>query len=304
MTRVLIALAIAVIFSGTQSPPSRTIAIDFVALDRAGNPVMDLKPAEVEVWIGQFRTPIDTFTPITSGSPEYAGRLVVLLLDDVTLSPEAFARVAEAARAFVKHLADRDAMAVVSLSGTQNMETTNERARLLSEISRYSVRATGTWRADTIGRHILETLSAISQSIVEAPGRRKTIVGIGSGVLLDRPLPNPVTGTGDLLPEWVHAMRSMAFSKTNFYVIDPRGVGITRSDGGDTGFARETGGHAFLSVNDLDDAADRILREASNYYVVTVPDPPVGGKADLRELNVKSLRRGVTIRSRHAIPGS
>jgi hypothetical protein len=116
-------------------------------------------------------------------------------------------------------------------------------------------------------------------------------------------LPNPIAGH-DLMPEWVHAMRDMALSHVNLYVIDPSGVGTSRVDGGEEGFARETGGHAFLNTNDLEGAVDRTLRESASFYMVDVPDPPVGGKADLRELNLKSLRKGVTVRARHAIPGT
>jgi hypothetical protein len=39
----------------------------------------------------------------------------------------------------------------------------------------------------------------------------------------------------------------------------------------------------------------------SNYYVLGIQDPPIGRKADLRELEVKVLRRGVTPRARRAI---
>jgi hypothetical protein len=74
-------------------------------------------------------------------------------------------------------------------------------------------------------------------------------------------------------------------------------------DGGGTGFARETGGFAFLATNDLDGAADRIMRDATHYYLIGVGDPPVGRGADLRELDVKVLRKGVTVRARKTING-
>jgi len=48
----------------------------------------------------------------------------------------------------------------------------------------------------------------------------------------------------------------------------------------------------------------RILAESANFYVVEIPDPPVGGKSDLRPLELKSRRKGVTLRARHAIAGS
>jgi hypothetical protein len=239
---------------------------------------------------------------VTPEADEREGRIIVLLLDDMTLRLDSVAKAHEVARRFVERMGANDQMTVLTMTGTST-ETTADKGKLLRAIDAYSVRATPVMRSDTLGRHVLETLTSISAQLVEAPGRRKTIVGIGSGWLFDRPLPPPQAGQ-DLLPEWVRAMRQMALSHVNFYVIDPSGVGTSRVDGGQEGFARETGGHAFLNVNDLDSAAARILREAANFYIVEIPDPPVGGKSDLRPLEMKSLRKGVTLRARHAIAGS
>ena len=302
MFRVLVAWTLAMVsLAGTQAQP-RLLTIDFVAVDKNGLTVPDLKPGEVEVWIGQFRAPVRQMTVVTPEADERGGRIIVLLLDDMTLRPEAMPRAREAARRFVNRMGANDRVAVVTMMGT-NMDPTNERARLLRAIDAYSVRATPVMRSDTLGRHVLETLASISTQMIEAPGRRKTIVAIGSGWLFDRPLPPPIAGQ-DLLPEWVQSMSAMARSHVNLYVIDPSGLGTSRVDSGQEGFARETGGRAFLNTNDLDGAADRILRESANFYMVEVPDPPVGGKADLRPLELKSLRKGVTLRARHAIPGN
>ena len=72
---------------------------------------------------------------------------------------------------------------------------------------------------------------------------------------------------------------------------------------GSSGFARETGGHAFRNTNDYNGAVDRIMRDSWSYYVITVADPPVRLTSDLRELDVRLGRRGVTVRARRAILG-
>jgi VWFA-related protein len=302
MTRMLIALVAAAFVGSAQEPSGRTLTVDFVALDRNGMPVQDLKPGELEVWIGQFRTPVKQMTVVTPEADERGGRIIVLLLDDMTLRLDSMPKAREAARRFVTAMAATDQIAVLTMTGSK-MEATSDKAPLLRAIDAYSVQATPVMRSDTLGRHVLETLASISAQVVEAPGRRKTIVAIGSGWLFDRPLPPPRSGF-DLFPEWIQAMRQMAFSHVNLYVIDPSGVGTARADSGLDGFARETGGQAFFNVNDLNAIADRILRESANFYMVEIPDPPVGAKADLRPLELKSLRKGVTLRARHAIPGS
>ena len=302
MTRILIPLVTAALLAPAQTPSaSKMLTIDFVALDRTGQPVPDLKPDEVEVWIGQFRAPVRQMTVVTPQADERGGRIIVLLLDDITLRADLMPKAREAARRFVDRLGPNDVMAVLTLTGT-NMEATRDRAKLLRAIDAYSVRATAVMRSDTLGRQVLETLTSIAAQLPEGSGHRKTIVGIGVGGLLDRPLPPPQSGH-DLLPEWIHAMRQLAVSHVNFYVIDPAGVGQARVDNGQEGFARETGGQAFLNTNDMNAAADRILAESANFYMVEVPDPPVGAKADLRPLELKSLRPGVTIRARHLIAG-
>jgi hypothetical protein len=79
---------------------------------------------------------------------------------------------------------------------------------------------------------------------------------------------------------------------------------MSRGSGGKNGFAGDTGGYAFLNTNNLNAAADSIIRDAGNYYLIRVVDPPVGRKAELRELDVRVLRRGASIRARRAIPGA
>lgn len=299
---VLVALVVAIAPASAQTSqdaPRSTILVDAVAVDKDGMPVTNLKPDDLEIWIGHFRVPVERLE-LVKGDSDNNGRLVILLMDDITTPLPEMERAREIARRFTGRLLPGDQMAVVMLSNP-SIESTNDPAALRRAIDRFSVRATGVMRTDELGRHVLRTVERIAAALTEAGEGRKVIVGIGSGWLFDRPLPPPLTGA-DLLPEWVSAMRAMSRSHAAFYVVDSGGVGMrsTISDGGDSGFARETGGHAFLSTNDGKGAADRILRETGSYYLIRVGNPPVGGSG-LRELEIKSLRRGVTIRARRAI---
>jgi VWFA-related protein len=283
--------------------PGSQLVIDAVAFDRQGMPVTDLRREDVEVWLRGFRLPFETFTSVSSADSQQRGRMVVLILDDVMLPPQLAPRAREAALRFVNRLSPGDRMAVVTLSG-RAVESTDDRQRLLQIINAYNaITATGPWRIDTIGEHVLKTVTALARQIAEAPYGRKVIVGIGTGWMFDTPIPAAVVG-GDLRPEWTDAMRALAVANASLYVIEPGGVGVAPFAGtGSSGFARETGGHAFMNTNDLTGAADRIMREAANYYLIGVADPPIQRNAPLRELEVKSLRQGVTVRARRAIQG-
>ena len=305
MLRLIAALAIYSVAVATPqersgTPASRALLqIDAVALDDHDRPVAGLTRDDMEVWIGGYRVPVETITAVTPAGDR--GRIVVLLLDDVVLPPELMPRVREAARRFVDRMAPGDRMAIVTLSGS-TMELTDRRDRLVKGIDAYSVQAMGFTRADIAGEHVLNTVAALSRQIAEESDGRKVIVGIGAGWLFDAPIPPPTVGR-DLRPEWTAAMRAMAFANVGLYVIDPGGIG-TSPFGGSGGFARETGGYAFLNTNDLGGTADRIMREAGSYYMIGVADPPVRRKAELRDIDVRPLRRGLTLRARRQIPGS
>ena len=274
--------------------------IEVVALDRKGFPIEDLKPAEFEVWINGFQIPIQTVTFVrpTAGDE---GRTIVLLLDDMAVHPTMLPRIREAARAFVTRLTAGDRMAIVTLDG-DSMASTDDRAQLLRAIDTYHVRGFPV-RLDDAASHVLGTIAGLSRQLAEAPGGRKVIVAIGAGWLFDTPIPPP-TIARDLRPEWINAMRATAAAHVSLYVIDPGGVGTRRVDSGSGGFARDTGGHAFMNTKDVNGAVERILREMRTYYILSVENPPIGKKDDLRELDVKVLRKDVTARARRGIlPG-
>src|SRR5919106_5646502 len=100
---ILSAFVVAPAGAGDQQPPApsaRKLRIAAAAVDRDGKPVADLRPSELEVWIGIFRVPIETVTFVSPAGGQ--GRILVLVLDDLTIvDPTMGMRVKEAARNFV-----------------------------------------------------------------------------------------------------------------------------------------------------------------------------------------------------------
>jgi hypothetical protein len=281
--------------------PGRLLEIQAVAVDDRGNPVTDLRPQDVEVWIAGVRVPLESLGVPPARTPEGPGRLIVLVLDDITLEPVMVSRAREVANRFASQMAAGDRLGVVMLNSGR-LEITSGPAQARSLIDRFR-QSLGALPVDQLGAQLLKRVADVARAIVEAPERRKIIVGIGSGWLLDTPVPPGEIGGGlDIRREWFDAMRAMGNAHATYYVVDPAGVGASRQMGS-YGLAHEAGGYSFVNTNDFNGAVDKIVREADNYYVIRVGDPPFGRKAVVRELNVKSLRRDVTIRAPRGLPG-
>jgi VWFA-related protein len=278
--------------------PTEKLTIHAVAVDRQGNPVTDLRREELEVWIGVYRVPIERLTAVTSS--ERGGRTIVLLLDDLTLPSAMAPQVTAIARRFSNRMTPGDRMSIVMLDG-RAMELTDDPSRVLRALDAYSG-GRGITPVDYLGEQVLESVTVVARKLAEVSGR-KAIVAIGGAWLFDRPILPGAVGR-DLRREWVEAIRAVAFADAHVYVVDPGGVGSGQADTGSAGFARETGGRAFANTNDFDGAVAQILGEMDNYYVIEVGDPPIFRTSDLRELDVRVSRRGVTTRARRWIPGS
>lgn len=278
------------------------VHIDVVAVDRRGNPVTDLKQEEVEVWIGGRRIPIESFGLVTPTAGERPERSITLIIDNVTLTPVGIGRAKEIARSFVSRISAGDQITVIALNG-DTARSTDDPTVAARRIEQIHLPATTFMRAEDLSEHVLSTLASLSRQVAESTARRRVIVAIGAGWLFDTPIPPATQTARTLRTEWSDAVRAMAGANAVLYVIDPGGVGMTAMPGGRYGFARDLGGHAFVNTNDHKGAVDQILRDAGTYYAVTVADPPIFKTADVRDLDVRVLRRGVEIRARRFLKG-
>ncbi len=124
MTSLLVLLA-SIVAAGTNGPRQQIpveraaghLLIDAVAVDRDGSAVPDLTREEVEVWIGGYRVPIDTFAVVTPADADRGGRSIVLILDDVTIPLAIVPRVRDAAWRFVERMSPDDEISIVTLNG-------------------------------------------------------------------------------------------------------------------------------------------------------------------------------------------
>lgn len=307
MQIVLFVLALAVAASGRPAPPQtpapakgQTLELDAVAVDRQGKPVADLRPEDIEIWLEGYRVPLQSLT-VLSENDERRRRTIILILDDVTITPDMVPRIRRAATQAVEGLDPGDRASIGLLSGG-GLATTADPAAMRQAIDRFNVRATALTRPDDLSIQVFATLTNLARQLAEAPGHRKTVIAIGPGWVFDTPIP-PASVARNLRQEWTTALRAMALANLVLYVVDPGGVGSSPTTGG-AGLARDTGGRAFLNTNDVRGTVNRIMTEASSYYILAFEDPPFFRSAPLRKIELKTRRKGVNLRARQLIPGT
>jgi hypothetical protein len=220
----------------------------------------------------------------------------------MTVSHEMILRVRRTATEVIERLEPGDHLSFGLLSNG-GILTAATPAAARQAIDRFNVRASAPLRADDLSVHVFATLTNIARQVAETPGRRKTVITVGPGWVFDTPIPPPSVSR-NLRAEWTTTLRDLALSNVVLYVLDPGGVGSSPVSGGTGGLARDTGGHAFMNSNDVPGAIDRIMTEASTYYIVQVEDPPLFRTAPLRKLDVRTKRPDVTLRARRLIPGT
>ncbi len=308
MQIIFLLLALTIV-AGARPAPSQdpapakaqVLEVDAVAVDREGKPVTDLKPEDVEIWLEGYRLPLQSLT-VLSENDERRQRSIILILDDVTITPDLVPRIRRAATQAVERLQPGDRAFIGLLSGG-GLVTTADPAAMRQAIDRFNVRATALSRPDDLSVQVFATLTNIARQFAEAPGHRKTVITIGPGWVFDTPVP-PSSVSRNLREEWTAALRAMALANVVLYVVDPGGVGSSRTTGGAAGLARDTGGYAFLNTNDVRGTIGRIMNEASSYYILKFEDPPFFRTAPLRKLELKTRRKDVTLRARRLIPGT
>jgi VWFA-related protein len=299
MPRLLPTAALGLALVATQPPAAPTLRVDLVATTSDGRPVDGLAADDLEVRIGAYRLPVESLRHVTPGDDD-ASRHLVLLLDDVTLPAQEAPRVREIAKRLVDRMAPADRMSIATFNG-ELMEATGERARLMQRLDRYNGLTAGVITVDRVGRYFLELLTQLCRRVPEGTPR-PIVVALGAGWVFDTPIPPPDVGP-PVREEWTGALRAMAQAHATLYVIDPVGVGPRAASRRDGGFARETGGLAYINTNDFAGAVEQVMRDAVDYYAIRLADPPIGRMADLRPLEVTSRRRDVTLRARRWLTG-
>src|SRR5688500_1644815 len=149
-----------------QRPPvfrttTELIEIDVVVVDKAGQKVHGLtkddfilkdrkKPQAIETFTEVQREieratelpqmPAETRVDVATNTSAKAGRLIVLVLDDLHVWRGRADTVKDIARKVVKDLGPESSMALIQTGGEHGVEVTDDRSRLMNAIDRFQGR--------------------------------------------------------------------------------------------------------------------------------------------------------------------
>ena len=341
------------------------VQLDVSVLDEKRQPVRGLGVADFTVLENGVPRPIRAFSavdipaPASGEAPVWAntvvpdvatnqaaaqeGRLVIILMDRSIPYQGPSVMAQKIAVAAVEALGPNDLGALVSTSGPYKPQNfTADRGRLVTAIMQrdWSTESTGyLWSLDEggdgrclCGLCVLETVTRISEAVRDAPRRRKLLLFIGRGLVVNSPPRAPSADLGCEHPLKLARQKlydSLAVSNLTVHSIDPRGLDNigdhTRASVSGAGLdmpgprngpavrlqqltgARNdmlrtqeslrilpdrTGGRTVVNTNAPEELIPAIFRESEAYYLVGFERDPAGKADARRSIEVKVARKG------------
>ena len=323
--------------------------------DANGRAVRGLTADDFEILEDGLRQPVVAFTHVdtpvepfdvpvshpaadaaSSGRGERAGRVYLLLLDDLHTHALRTEEVRAIARDFIENtLLANDVAAVALTSGlAPSQPFTSNRQRLLEVVDQFRGRdvrqrlqdAPSTPFGGPTKLRMLRTVERIAAWMGGGEARRKAIILIGQGI---DPGNSPVSrgarslegDTLELLDAMSRASGIAARHDVTLYAIDPRGLptggqssiqtrfvfpgerfsaAVRREKESLRALAEETGGFALVDSNQFRQAFERVVREQSTYYLLGYRPPRGVPDERLHEIRIRVDRPDVSVRARRS----
>lgn len=315
------------------------VLLDVSVLDRNRVPVRNLQASNFTILEDGTPRRIVSFNEVSVPEPDGAlvpwmrevapdvrtntgedRRVVLIVLDDATVSFDSTERVKRIGHAIVDRLGVSDVASVVYTAAQNNsQEFSSDRARLRAAVDRFDASAIpGELRASaSIGtlRHALEFL-------LDVPQYRKAVIFVSSVGL------NFAAGTGasdlstpgaaelaatqrDRRREMEEVFEKAQRANVNIYPINPNGLEVLSAEEAvKKGFAdgptltvetlqtlaNNTGGFAVVNTNSFTSQIGQIFRETGSYYLIGIDAIHADGK--FRKVDVRVNRPVAIVRTR------
>lgn len=270
--------------------PGDFVELDVVVLDKKGQPIHGLRMADFQVKDTGKSVGLATFREVRGPDPADpdGARSLVLLLDDSGVAGTGTQSIQIIANAFLDMADLRDDLSVVRLHKLED-EPFGDRIAAEERIRAYRG-ASFPFAYWSTTNETLNRVAKVAQSTALNASKRKILVCIGAGFVCNPGEPDPAT-PGSFDRGWRTAINEAALANTSVYALVP-GRGILRSGS----LADVTGGDVFGLGYNVAPAIERILRDASNYYVLGYW--PVAEGKDLRRVEVKVKAKGSRVLAR------
>jgi len=296
MVRTAAAVALAAVAVSTGSaqktapePTVDLVEIDVVVTDHNGQHVADLKREDFEVKEDGKVVEVKTFLAVSSnGSTRLDdGRSVVVLLDDMSMSPMAANSIKSLANYMTAFAGPGDDFSVMRL--TKDDEPYGDSESALGRIAEYQPSPVP-FDAVQAAEDILKTVTSVSRRFEEAGRRRKVLVCVGTAQVCNILEPRR-WALRSLWQNWLDAVSAAARANLSVYGLVSRRGGPSSG-----GLVEATGGELFGSSSDLRPAMRRIWEDASRHYLLGYW--PTGATRDFHRIQVKVAKKGVHVLTR------
>lgn len=291
---ILMAMALAATAHPHAVPTTRTefVELDVVALNHDDHPVQGLQARDFTVKEDGHPVAITSFTEVSAAgiTGRDDGRSLVLLLDDM-LIPTATTVVQHIATRFFDRMRPYDQIDVVRLTHRDD-ELSGQAVTAIDRLEAFRGGSLSYFGRSPVD-DMLQTLARVSRSLESVPHRRKAIACIGSRQVCDPFLPRPEDTL--IWGSWRNAISAAALANASLYIVDVAGVRSAIDLG--SGMVDATGGDDFVRTNNFDRAAERIVEDASHYYLLGYT--PTSKPRELHEINVSIARSGVRALARN-----
>lgn len=304
------------------------VLLDVAVFDRNRVPVRNLQSSSFTVLEDGTPRRIVSFSEVSVPAPDGAlvpwmrevapdvrtntgedRRLVLIVLDDATVSFRVVDRVKKIGYEIVDRLGPADAASIVyTAANNKSQEYTSDRARLRAAVDRF----TDTSVAGLEQRYSLATLSSALDYLADLPQPRKAVIFV-SGLQLDLVAAAGATDITQLgAPENAATQRDRRYdmeqifqkaqrANVSLYPINPNGLEVT-ADGPDLTvetlltMANNTGGFAVVNSNSFTSQIGQIFRETGSYYLLGIEATHTDGR--FRKVDVRVNRPGLIVRTR------
>ena len=246
-------------------------------------------------------------------------RVVLIVLDDSTVSFQSVDRAKKMGHAIVDRLGESDVASIVYIGAQSNsQEFTPDKARLRAAVDRFVDRGVP---ADLRASYSLGTLRRAIEALMDVPQYRKAVIfvsavgldlGGGTGASdLSTPGAAEFGGTArDSRHEMEEVFRAAQLANVSVYPINPNGLEVLSAEEAVKGFkdgptltvetlqtlANNTGGFAIVNTNSVTSQIGQIFRETGSYYLLGIDATHTDGR--FRKVDIRVNRPGVVVRTR------